>query len=890
MLAAALFAGSLWNSANAQTAFSFSFTGSGTGTVNTFSLTGSGTITPYGPTTITVTGGGGGAGAVAVSFVVRFGDGSTWTASSTVTPTSATSISGTATISGGTGTFSGAHGTFTFTVTGPLSSSSFNFTTTGSGTITTSSGVRVVPGAWTTSSGTSDPLPILSNSNIRVQELIAPEQFGAGSLLINQIAFRAFPGSGPLNGTITNLAIYLSTSPLFPNTDNGRTLMSATYASNVGPDNTLVYSGPGSLTSPGCAGPSPCPFDEVLTLSTPFFYNPALGSLLVDLQYTGFTATTGSLDGAQFPYPPGGAVARVAGSLSAATGTLATISHVLQFGYTGCTYTLSSSGQSFPAGGGSVNVNVNTPAGCAWTVSGVPSYITLSALSGTGTTTLTIQEAANTGARLADKLTIAGVPFFVKEESAPASLSGLSLVGSMAQIAAEENWTTTFTLVNKGAATASTQLNLFGDPADPTGVGPLTLALALPQNALGMNALNASSIEGGFPPNATQLISTIVKPAPTSIVGSAQVTATGNVDGFAIFHLIPSAQEAVVPLETRNASSYILPFDNTNGVVLAVAVANVTAQQANIGVVIRDATGTQIGTVGNSITLNGFGHFAFVSSSSFPATANKRGTMEFDVPAGGQISVLGIRTTPLGSSTTITTVPALANVGTGGGLFPFLAAGGDGWQTTFVLVNTGTSAAPATLTFLAPNGNQLALPVSFPQSGSGATTLTTFVTQTIAAGASLTIQSTGSATLLTGSAQLSTAGNISGFAIFRFNPTGQEAVVPIESRNRPAYLLAFNGTNSIATGISVSNMTAGTQPVSIPVIVYDENGNVQGNHTLTIPANGEFSGNLGPALYPETANIRGLIEFDAPAGAQIGVLGIRTPPTLTYTSLPPLAR
>jgi hypothetical protein len=890
MLAAALLTGSLWSTANAQTAFSFSFNGSGTGTVNTFSLTGSGTISPYGPTTITVTGGGGGAGAVAVSFVVRFGDGSTWSASSTVTPTSATSISGTATISGGTGTFSGAHGTFTFTVTGPLSSSSFNFTTTGSGTITTASGVLVVPGGWTNLTGTSNSIAGQSNANIRFQQLMGPEQFGTGSFVINQIAFRTFPGTGPLNLSIGNLAISLSTSPLFPNTDNGRTLMSTTFINNVGPDNTLVFSGPKTVTSPGCAGPSPCPFDVVIPLTTPFFYNSALGSLLVDFQETGFTSTAGSLDYALFPSPPGGGVGTVSGTLSGASGSFSPAGLVTQVSYNGCAYTLSSGGQSFTAAGGSVNVNVNTPAGCAWTVTGVPNYITVSALSGTGNTTLTIQEAANTGARLADVVTIAGLPFFVKEESAPASLAGLSLVGSMAHLAAVENWTTSFTLVNKGGATASTQLNLFGDPADPSGTGPLTLTLDLPQNATGRNRLNASTIEGGFPPNALQIYSTQVKPASTSLVGSAQVQATGNVDGFAIFHLIPSAQEAVVPLETRNAASYILPFDNTNGVVLAVAVANVSSQSAIVGIVIRDATGTQIGTVGNSITLGPNGHFAFVSSSTFPATANKRGTMEFDTPAGGQISVLGIRTTPLGSSTTITTVPALANVGTGGGLFPFLAAGGDGWQTTFVLVNTGTSAAPATLSFLAPNGNTLALPVSFPQSGSGVTTLTSSVTRTLAAGETVTIQSTGSATLLTGSAQLSTAGNISGFAIFRFNPTGQEAVVPIESRNRPAYLLAFNGTSSIATGISVSNMTTGAQPVSIPVIVYDENGNLLGNHTLTLPANGEFSGNLGAALYPETVNIRGLIEFDAPAGAQIGVLGIRTPPTSTYTSLPALAK
>jgi hypothetical protein len=41
-----------------------------------------------------------------------------------------------------------------------------------------------------------------------------------------------------------------------------------------------------------------------------------------------------------------------------------------------------------------------------------------------------------------------------------------------------------------------------------------------------------------------------------------------------------------------------------------------------------------------------------------------------------------------------------------------------------------------------------------------------------------------------------------------------------------------------------------------------------------------------------TANIRGTVEFDAPAGSHIGVIGIRTPPmpTPTYPSLPALAK
>jgi hypothetical protein len=473
-------------------------------------------------------------------------------------------------------------------------------------------------------------------------------------------------------------------------------------------------------------------------------------------------------------------------------------------------------------------------------------------------------------------------------QTGPVVNNFFSLIGSMPHIAAEENWTTTFTLVNKGTTPATTMLNLFGDAGDPTGNGPLTLTLTFPQLPISADRLDTSSVNDTIAPNASWIAATQVKPASTSLVGTAQVQATGNVDGFAIFHLIPSAQEAVVPLETRNAPSYVLAFDNTNGVVLAVAIANVSAQAANVAVIVRDETGAVIGTPGTSFNLSANGHLAFVTTTTLPATANIRGTIEFDTPTGGQISVLGIRTTPLGASTTITTVPPLANIGTGGGSFAYVAEGGDGWQTTFVLVNTGANSASATLNFLAANGGPLAVPVSFPPSGTS--TLSASVTRTLAAGASLTFLTSGSTLLTTGSAQLTTTGNVSGFAIFRFNPTGQEAVVPLESRNASAYILAFNDMNGIATGLSINNVTAGTAQVVVPVTVRDDSGNLLAQHTIPMSPNGEFVGNLGPNLFPETANIRGTIEFDAPAGAQIGVLGVRTPPTSTYTTLPPLAR
>src|ERR1019366_1489635 len=146
------------NTASAQTAISFSFNGTGSGHVSSFSLNGSGTVTPYGQTTISVNGGGTGQGTYSITFLVTFGDGSTWSATSNVTPTSQTSISGTANITSGTGTFAGATGSFT--------PPSFNSTPTGSGPLSISTSHVVVPGAWISTSGPSEPLPILTNSTL----------------------------------------------------------------------------------------------------------------------------------------------------------------------------------------------------------------------------------------------------------------------------------------------------------------------------------------------------------------------------------------------------------------------------------------------------------------------------------------------------------------------------------------------------------------------------------------------------------------------------------------------------------------------------------------------------------------------------------------------------
>ncbi|MEO8051838.1 MAG: hypothetical protein ABI833_15580 [Acidobacteriota bacterium] len=556
-----------------------------------------------------------------------------------------------------------------------------------------------------------------------------------------------------------------------------------------------------------------------------------------------------------------------------------------------CLFSLNAGGQAFAPAGGSGSIVITASQGCAWTVTGTPSWVTLtSSPNGSGTATLNYQVAVNGGMGRSSALAIAGVSFTL--EQAAGTLPGLAFIGSIAHLAAAENWTTSFTLVNKDTISAIARLSFFGDAIDPGGNGPLTLPVAFPQQSLALLPILAPSIDRTVAPRASLIVDTAGAQTPPVLVGSAQLAATGSLDGFAIFHQIATKQEAVVPLETRSASSYLLVFDNTAGLVLGVAVDNVSAQAASIPVIIRSDTGTVISAPGTTISLAGYGHTSFGLADpllGFPITANIRGTIEFETPAGGRISVLGLRFTPPNNA--LTTIPAVANVGTNGGSIAHFASG-NGWQTTFVLVNTGTGAAQANLNFYDDNGSPLSLPISYPQSGGGTTAVVAAVNRVLAAGATLIIESAAPLSdpvPTVGSAQLTTNGKVGGFVIFRYNPDGQEAVVPIENRNANAYILAFDNTGDISTGVAINSVA--TQVVNIPVTVRNVAGDTIATDTITLSPNGHLSFTLVTGKYPSTAGIRGTIEFNTPANAQIGVLGIRIPAVAhTFTTLPSLAK
>jgi hypothetical protein len=182
-------------------------------------------------------------------------------------------------------------------------------------------------------------------------------------------------------------------------------------------------------------------------------------------------------------------------------------------------------------------------------------------------------------------------------------------------------------------------------------------ALSLPLTFVQSGATTTTStISQTIVAGATLVIETQIQGNNTAtVVGSAQLSTDGNVGGFAIFHYTPTGQEAIVPLETRNASAYVLAFDNTHGLLTGLALANVSNHATTIPVVLRDDTGATLDTV--IIDLAAIGHVSFILTDRYSIVAGKRGTVEFDTPAGAQITALGLRFTPGGA---LTTIPVLA--------------------------------------------------------------------------------------------------------------------------------------------------------------------------------------------------------------------------------------
>jgi hypothetical protein len=276
------------------------------------------------------------------------------------------------------------------------------------------------------------------------------------------------------------------------------------------------------------------------------------------------------------------------------------------------------------------------------------------------------------------------------------------------------------------------------------------------------------------------------------------------------------------------------------------------------------------------------------AAASFTITGGSGGF----VNASGSFLNLSVSATPTannitiqGSGTGAVLTPSSHVIGTPSysGSFAHFASGA-GWDTIITLVNKGTANAQTQVNFYDESGNPSTLPLDFPQGGASSTSAPTY-SQVLKPGAVLVIDSQGGATTSVGSAQLLSDGKVSGFLIFRYLPTVQEAAVPLQVQNSSTYTLPFDNTGGISTGIALS--ATSTSSTAVQILVQNDSGTTIVTDTITLPGRGHTSFVLG-TRYSATGNVRGTIQFQAPPGAEIGVIGIRALASGAYTTIPPI--
>jgi hypothetical protein len=542
-----------------------------------------------------------------------------------------------------------------------------------------------------------------------------------------------------------------------------------------------------------------------------------------------------------------------------------------------CNGQLNLSGQAFPAVGGYGAVDVTAGTDCSWTIRDTPPWILLTGpAGGMGNGSVTYQVLGNPGTDRVASFTVAGQTFAIEQSAA--SIAGLAAAGSLGQVASQGTWEFTLDAVNLGASAANARFAFTDNDGNP-----LALPVTFPQSPPAAVPMLAATLDRSVNPNAQIVMESTGPDSAATLIGSGQLLSDGGVNGFGIFSNSKKHWNAVVPLETRNASKYILPFDNTAPLTTGVAVANLAVQAASVPVIIRDDTGKQIGNP--TIPLSALGHTSFMLNDpqlGFPVTNAKRGTIEFDTPSGGQISVLGLRA----NGAALTTLPVLANVGANGGAITHVAYNG-GWTSVFYLVNTGNAAAQFTLSFFDENGIALPVPLLLPQSGT--IVKTDSLTQTLASGAMLVVntQAQDAQALVIGSAQLTTTGNISGFEIFRWTTFGQEASVPLETRTPNSFVLVFDDMNGLTTGVALANQNAAA--ANVTARIYDDSGTLLQTSSINLGSRGHTSFML-PDNYSVTSNKRGMVEFVVPQNAKISAIGLRAKNDGTLTTIPVLVK
>ncbi len=255
----------------------------------------------------------------------------------------------------------------------------------------------------------------------------------------------------------------------------------------------------------------------------------------------------------------------------------------------------------------------------------------------------------------------------------------------------------------------------------------------------------------------------------------------------------------------------------------------------------------------------------------------------YDQPERAQVTVVSPDYTTPAWSYTIDSRPAeppLSPIGS----FTHLATEG-GWSSEITLINTGSDPADVSLEFFDDDGRDLSLPLADVSGTPSDSSSTHNYQQRIEPKGSRFLRSSGDAgDVVTGSSWLETNGAVGGMTIFRWDFSGQEAAVPLDTHPEGPQVLVFDNTNGLVTGVALDNRVA--SKVYVTATVRNASGNQVDTAELFLPARGHLSFLLADQI-PATKDLIGTVEFTVPGeGDLISVLGLRFLPSGVFTNIP----
>ena len=225
-----------------------------------------------------------------------------------------------------------------------------------------------------------------------------------------------------------------------------------------------------------------------------------------------------------------------------------------------------------------------------------------------------------------------------------------------AQVASGGGWRTSlyFTkALNPTSTSGFVTVSFYADDGTP-----LTLPLTVTKDS-GVETLNASTVVASFDLNSTALVET-TSSSPTAQAGWAIATIDQGMTGYGVFHYTSpegAESEGTVPLDSQIGSSFVLPYDCTNGLGMGVALVNKNwSWPASVVAMIVDENGVPL--PGANFNLGANGHESFNLTDKIPAAAGHRGFVRFmAVPAADMsgrpfnLTGIGLRVNPVGGFT-----------------------------------------------------------------------------------------------------------------------------------------------------------------------------------------------------------------------------------------------